>query len=1120
MKITPPLVLEELNMLERELSMFNANDLLVHFSPKNSIPFEAGEIPISPALETLLKQANKKEQQQGYASLSVAEGWIKSQEGNYIPLFIHTINPQYNGVRNTLKWNLSEDEWMLNPHTQGLMHLSSKSLETDKELIVKELSDIGFEVNDHERYVGFFHPFRYALLRDAVELKTKDDLHRLDYFFDGSQQIDDSSDNKVLPLLFPSDQSQFDAITLGRKSGLVIQGPPGTGKSQVLANLLGLLIQDEQHVLVCSSKKEALEVLYQRFKVHDLEDFIFLRNGEHSAKSLLSSLKQSWNLLEQYSPKHARDESLALVNQFNQDLILYHTPGTIGTLSPKAFLRETKLDPLQKTRYQAGLPSYASWKKDLDILQKIPNDLIQYLSQISPTWTLQNEFEDLLVIWRHTIEELSKLPLEENSLEKISEYYRICQAAHLFSGENYARFYPLLKRKKHLFQLKRDFEKLRTQKEQLQDKIASWRTLPTFEELQILKENWSKERFWNRKKIQRQKILWLRIEGLNWQELIHTTLEFYKLKSLEIRLQEKLDSIGFHEPSKDFTAFFGFIQTQNSPLYPLYQSLSPEQVQINNEHFFRVSKILSTLNRTFQSSNERNMMELMLGLTARASALVPYLKLWDNVQVETKKALRNVANIGALNKAVIETAWNRFLSQNPSMNSFIESSEEYLDFLSKSMEISAEGFASLLHGKRKEQFDAFHELLALPNRRLTEKQLHLKETLKAGKRELVKWFARKRNLPTVREVLSSSASIWVKVLKPLWFTNPVQLTLDFELSPSLFDVGLVDEASQMPLSHALGTLYRSGRIIVVGDLMQMAPTSYFSSGSNERMNLLEHAAYNLPTKRLKFHYRSRNASLIEFSNAQFYQNELVVVPCFPPYKAIEDHLIQAGLYREGINQQEIETLVEILLKCLSSKSQTVGVVTFSERQLGALCETLRHNNEAIVWQALANGKLVLKTLEQVQGDEYDELIISLGYGKNEDGKVDLRMGPLTQFGGEKRLNVLFTRARKKLHVIRSLGSADFGIVNSQGLQILKKWLQWLENLELEHYGGCWNDANLEVNGQVITLERVSDLEKTYLNLQSYRSLLRDRGWTLKEKGFSSEPDRARILPLDDIERFA
>ena len=1117
----PPLLLSELSALEKELRYFNSNDLLVRFFPKDVHLFESGNIPLTPEISRLIQESKKKKQLHGYEVLSVVEGTIRANDGSYIPLFIHSLYPQENPVLNTVNWNLAEDEWMVNPHVLDFFPTSKESLiSTEKSYVLEHLAALGVEVYPLDRYLGFFHPFRFALYREVVELKTKPDLHRLNYFFENSIPNEVQAQAEMLPLLFPSDQSQYEALQLGHQNSMVIQGPPGTGKSQVLSNLLGLLLKENQRVLVCSSKKEALEVLFHRLKSRSLEDLIFLRNGEHSAKSLLQALQQSWSILDQPSSvKHSITSTEAIL-AYDQNLRCYHKPGLIGRLSPREFIVQTGINPSEKGVFQAGLPSYDQWCNDQKYLNNFPPHVLRVLSQIAPDQVLHTSFESLIVQWTQALSLLSSLSLTHHDADSLSEYHRRCQAAYVFSGENYERFYELRTQEKRITKWKNLLENLTLKKAPLQEKLAAWRQIPTQEELEVLAETWGKNAFWERRKLRKQRAVWLRLASIDWRALINITLDYYRLTDQEKTYQQKLLALGFRNLNEDFTAYKSFLQLQQSSLFTLFESFNPGEVAMYREQFHALSKVVSIVNRTFQPAKFRDVKELMAGLITDAKAYIPYLKAWDQLHVRTKSALRHEQNLPNLQRAVIATEWNRFLAENPSMVGFFETTEVTLQGLAQRCEAAASSFAAQLKYQRNVKFDAFQRLLATPNHRLTAQERQEKTRLREGKRMLVKWFARKRGFPTVGEVLASPASDWVALFKPLWFTSPNFLPLDFSLSPGCFDAALVDEASQMPLAHSLGILYRCDRILVAGDLMQMPPSSYFSRGQGDRMSLLEHAAYHLPARSLKFHYRSRHAKLIAFSNSEFYQNELVVVPCFPDYEAITDTLLTNAQYQEGVNLQELQEVLRILQDRIHQHATSLGIVTFSERQLEALLVVLKQANQPKIWEYLENGKLFLKTLEQVQGDECDEMIISLGYAKNHLGKLDLRMGPLTQPGGEKRLNVLLTRAKFKLHVVRSLVASDFGVVNSQGLQVMKRWLVWLEQQSKGASHEVLLSNGLSGSQGKISLSRNADLADSILNLLAYRNLLKDRGWYVEETAFSSEPDHTRILPLDDIEQFA
>ena len=1117
-----PLILEELNLLERELSVFKSNDLLVQFNPQESIPFEDGILELNGALNKLIKQAKAKEYHQGYASLSVAEGWIRAKDDYCTPLFIYAVQPQINGVQNTVQWKVSEDEWLLNPWVANLLASSQITEITEKEIILNQLKTLGYEVNEHERYIGFFHPFRYSILREAVELKAKDDLQELDYFLDGSQRSPSINTEEIIPLLFPSDQSQYEAVLAAERNSLVIQGPPGTGKSQVLSNILGLLLQNDQRTVVMSTKKEALEVLQDRLKNRGLEDLVYIRNGENSAKNLLLSLQRSWELLERTSIEIGALNAMQEIQQFDNDLKRYHEKGLIGNLSPKEFLFETGYNPLERFMFEPGLPSYSDWKRDRELLDKIPREVLDYLRHLAPGLKLQADYESLMLQMQQTRDDIMALGLSACTIEEISTQHKLCQSAHLFSGANYLKFKPLLKRKNGIFKLKKEYELIRLKKTHSKESLAAWKKIPTEVELHALLALWESTSLWKKRSIRRQQENWLRVKEVDWRALAQATLQYHSLTKAENILQEKLLALGFEQPESDFAAFSTFSELEKSPLFHVFQSLTPEQVLRYRDDYFRINRTLVSLNKYFHVLERINVLHVIDGLLVPTTPYTSWLHVWDSLSQGTKLALKRWSNPELVANKVIRTEWGRFIAQYPSMKSFFEQGESHLDFLAEQNEKDCFILSNNLLAKRKVRFNQFHELLACPNKRLTEEELCRKVRLKEGKKQLVKWFARKRGFPTVREVLSSGAAEWIEVIKPLWFTSPLLLSYDFELKRKIFDVALIDEASQMPLAHCLGALYRSERIVVAGDLMQMAPSAYFTGGASERMSLLEHAAYHLPTFRLSYHYRSKHPDLIEFSNAHFYSNELIVAPCYPPYKAIEDHLLNHGIYREGVNEQELMTCLAILKNRISSTQGRIGIVTFSDRQMEALVRIIRNDNNPLIWESLDQGRLFLKTLEQVQGDECDELILTLGFGKNLENKLDLRLGPLTHQGGEKRLNVLLTRAKQKIHVIRSITSQDFGIVQSEGINVLKRWLIWLENLGSDRkiLQQPHPEAVFEYSRGIVNTVRIADLQSRYLNLQTYRSLLKNRGWYLKEQDFSAERDHPRILPLDDNERFA
>ena len=327
---------------------------------------------------------------------------------------------------------------------------------------------------------------------------------------------------------------------------------------------------------------------------------------------------------------------------------------------------------------------------------------------------------------------------------------------------------------------------------------------------------------------------------------------------------------------------------------------------------------------------------------------------------------------------------------------------------------------------------------------------------------------KRRHLPTRR--LIESVPTLLPRLKPCFLMSPLSVAqfLAAELPP--FDLVVFDEASQIPVWDAIGAIARGKEVIVVGDSKQLPPTTFFSTLEDEEdMDLDDHAvddmesilkecnASGIPAMRLRWHYRSRHESLITFSNHHYYQNELHT---FPSPVERSDELgvtfqhVPDGIYDRGgtrTNRVEAERVVErVVAMLLDPKSDdTIGIVTFSQAQqtlIEDLLDQARRDTPAIepYLSSDAPEPVFVKNLENVQGDERDAIIFSVGYGPDETGKQSMNFGPLNKDGGERRLNVAVTRARRKLMVFSSMTSdaIDLRRTRATGVRDFKTFLDF------------------------------------------------------------------------------
>ena len=313
--------------------------------------------------------------------------------------------------------------------------------------------------------------------------------------------------------------------------------------------------------------------------------------------------------------------------------------------------------------------------------------------------------------------------------------------------------------------------------------------------------------------------------------------------------------------------------------------------------------------------------------------------------------------------------------------------------------------------------------------------------------------ARKRGHMPIRQLVSKAAPA-VQALKPVFMMSP--LSVAQFLPPGLlsFDLLVMDEASQIQPVDALGAIARCRQVVVVGDPQQLPPTAFFAkmTGGQDDGDDRDGAANvadiesilglftarGLPMRMLRWHYRSRHQSLIAVSNKQFYENRLFIVPS--PYTAqsamgLRFHHVANGIFETGTtrtNPVEAEAVAHaIIAHAKSSPGLSLGVVAFSAPQRRAILDRLELLRRALppedegFFQSHPAEPFFVKNLENVQGDERDVILISVGYGPTAPGlRPPLRFGPVGQEGGERRLNVLISRAKRRCEVFASMTDED------------------------------------------------------------------------------------------------
>jgi hypothetical protein len=353
---------------------------------------------------------------------------------------------------------------------------------------------------------------------------------------------------------------------------------------------------------------------------------------------------------------------------------------------------------------------------------------------------------------------------------------------------------------------------------------------------------------------------------------------------------------------------------------------------------------------------------------------------------------------------------------------------------------------------------------------------------------------------TVRALLRR-AGLATRALKPCFMMGPQAVAQFLDSSSPLFDVVIMDEASQLKPEEAIGSIVRGRQLVVVGDPKQLPPTSFFSRAQAaddgqaqmaavDAESILDVATSHFPPVRsLRWHYRSRHESLIAFSNHSFYRGKLVVFPSPLPRSrglGVRSHYVADGVYESQMNQVEATRVVDFIVDHIcNKKDESLGVVTLNVRQRDLIAELLEERlasfPEADVfrerWEAEGQ-PLFVKNLENVQGDERDSILISTTFGRGPGAsRPHQNFGPISQDGGWRRLNVLFTRAKRSILVVTSLRDTDIVVHEGQtprGTKALRDYLVFAATGSLHYEPGVETGLAPESDFEISVIEALTD----------------------------------------------
>lgn len=337
---------------------------------------------------------------------------------------------------------------------------------------------------------------------------------------------------------------------------------------------------------------------------------------------------------------------------------------------------------------------------------------------------------------------------------------------------------------------------------------------------------------------------------------------------------------------------------------------------------------------------------------------------------------------------------------------------------------------------------------------------------------LMKEAKKKKRHKPLRRLFAEIPDLLV-ALKPCMMMSPLSVGQFLPLEAARFDVVVFDEASQVKPEDAVGAIMRGDQLIVVGDSKQLPPTTFFDVATGDDFDEDDYyddetgafesildlcGTVGLSERTLEWHYRSKREGLIAFSNNFLYGNRLVTFPSANFEGAgtgVEFRHVADGVYdrsRSRTNAREVDEVLKIIQAHVATRpDKSLGVVAFSQAQMTAIDTALwRLRSEEPALEAffgnMHDEPFFVKNLENVQGDERDVIVFSVGYGRDSTGKLAMNFGPLNNRGGERRLNVAVTRAREKVFLVSSIRGADIDVARTQaeGVRLLKHYLDYAE----------------------------------------------------------------------------
>ncbi len=1012
-----------------------------------------------------------------------------------------------------------------------------------------------------------------------------------------------------LHLVIPCDATQASAINRARSgASYIIQGPPGTGKSQTITNLIADYVARGKRVLFVCEKRAAIDVVFHRLRQQGLDELCCLiHDSQTDKKAFIQNLKQTYDkFLAPGDPDpdvdrncatmlKAMELELAALRRFSDVMQQKHFHTGIAVRSLLRRLvelrgRASELPP----QVEDVLPEYPLWLQHGEVVNRLRAALadmgeelcfakhpLRWLGKavleadrpIETLSTLLDQSEDLMDAVENGFE-LSGLDRELwGTLEQIRIILEFAVRARPLAERNLFGILNDSAVAGAFDQLSADLDTKAHALELARQKTTAWReplspddTQNALAQAQAFEKSifrFLQPAFWRLKKtLEGRYDFTQHAVAPAWSKILRDLSAQHEAQAALDALNHQAAQQWQTESAQSFRTLVTDLRTDKIATHAAVKTLL-QQVRASaetrslienlagiHERFVELDTTLISLLAEHEKFSFAQLVEVLGKLRQQSSLLAelsPILIEFVELPDALSHALRRAdVPLSEFEGAIGHKSINQVYREDRAINRFEgrilarkmdQLDQHYKDWLA-------------LNGRRiraavRRKFLEHVSVSSLPTSQLEADQKGFKKCYAAGRRELEHEFAKTMRYKSIRDLAANNTGQVVRDLKPIWLMSPLSVSDALPLDPDLFDVVIFDEASQVPLEEAIPAIYRSHQAIVVGDEMQLPPTTFFTSARGEdesivveeqgeriEMDLdsdsfLTQSAQNLPSTMLAWHYRSRYEALISFSNAAFYGGNLFTIPDRQRAmdnqteiqvtaaeqgqanveallaRSISFHFMDHGVYEDRTNPAEAAYIAHLVRGLLAREGHlSMGIVAFSEAQQAeiesALSVLADDDSEFAArleteYAREENGVfcgLIVKNLENIQGDERDIIIMSVCYGHDAGGRMLMNFGPINQRGGEKRLNVIFSRAKHHMALISSIRYSEITNDYNDGANSLKNFLQYSEAVSR---GDAAAARRVLENLNPLSRKALAPLNQDDAVVQALAKALEDRG---------------------------